>query len=310
MKIVFMGTPDFAAGILEDIIKAGHEIALVVTKEDKPRGRGKEVTFTPVKEVALKHNLPVFQPHRIKDAEAIETLKKYEADVFVVVAYGQILSREILDMPKKICVNIHASLLPKYRGAAPIQWAVIDGEQYTGVTTMRMEDGIDTGDIIETITYELKSDETGGSLFDKLMELGGKLIVSTLEKIENGTATFTKQDDSKSTYAKMLNKKLGDIDFSMDAVSIERLIRGLNPWPSAYTSLNGKNLKIWKAVTKEDEYQGQPGEIVYVSEDEMYIKTGKGVLSIIELQLEGKKRMYIQDFLHGNKIEKGIVLGK
>lgn len=310
MKIVFMGTPDFAAGILEDIIKAGHEIALVVTKEDKPRGRGKEVTFTPVKEVALKHNLPVFQPHRIKDAEAIETLKKYEADVFVVVAYGQILSREILDMPKKICVNIHASLLPKYRGAAPIQWAVIDGEQYTGVTTMRMEDGIDTGDIIETITYELKSDETGGSLFDKLMELGGKLIVSTLEKIENGTATFIKQDDSKSTYAKMLNKKLGDIDFSMDAVSIERLIRGLNPWPSAYTSLNGKNLKIWKAVTKEDEYQGQPGEIVYVSEDEMYIKTGKGVLSIIELQLEGKKRMYIQDFLHGNKIEKGIVLGK
>lgn len=305
-----MGTPDFAAGILEDIIKAGHEIALVVTKEDKPRGRGKEVTFTPVKEVALKHNLPVFQPHRIKDAEAIETLKKYEADVFVVVAYGQILSREILDMPKKICVNIHASLLPKYRGAAPIQWAVIDGEQYTGVTTMRMEDGIDTGDIIETITYELKSDETGGSLFDKLMELGGKLIVSTLEKIENGTATFTKQDDSNSTYAKMLNKKLGDIDFSMDAVSIERLIRGLNPWPSAYTSLNGKNLKIWKAVTKEDEYEGQPGEIVYVSEDEMYIKTGKGVLGIIELQLEGKKRMYIQDFLHGNKIEKGIVLGK
>lgn len=310
MKIVFMGTPDFAAGILEDIIKAGHEIALVVTKGDKPRGRGKEVTFTPVKEVALKHNLPVFQPHRIKDAEAIETLKKYEADVFVVVAYGQILSREILDMPKKICVNIHASLLPKYRGAAPIQWAVIDGEQYTGVTTMRMEDGIDTGDIIETITYELKSDETGGSLFDKLMELGGKLIVSTLEKIENGTATFTKQDDSNSTYAKMLNKKLGDIDFSMDAVSIERLIRGLNPWPSAYTSLNGKNLKIWKAVTKEDEYEGQPGEIVYVSEDEMYIKTGKGVLGIIELQLEGKKRMYIQDFLHGNKIEKGIVLGK
>lgn len=310
MKIVFMGTPDFAAGILEDIIKAGHEIALVVTKEDKPRGRGKEVTFTPVKEVALKHNLPVFQPHRIKDAEAIETLKKYEADVFVVVAYGQILSREILDMPKKICINIHASLLPKYRGAAPIQWAVIDGEQYTGVTTMRMEDGIDTGDIIETITYELKSDETGGSLFDKLMELGGKLIVSTLEKIENGTATFTKQDDSNSTYAKMLNKKLGDIDFSMDAVRIERLIRGLNPWPSAYTSLNGKNLKIWKAVTKEDEYEGQPGEIVYVSEDEMYIKTGKGVLGIIELQLEGKKRMYIQDFLHGNKIEKGIVLGK
>lgn len=310
MKIVFMGTPDFAAGILEDIIKAGHEIVLVVTKEDKPRGRGREMTYTPVKEVALKHGLTVFQPHKIKDKESVDILKKYEADVFVVVAYGQILSREILDMPKKICVNIHASLLPKYRGAAPIQWAVIDGEKYTGVTTMRMEDGIDTGDIIDTITYELKSDETGGSLFDKLMELGGKLIVSTLKKIEDGTVTFTKQDESKSTYAKMLDKKLGDIDFSMDAESIERLIRGLNPWPSAYTSLNGKNLKIWKAATKEDEYDGQPGEIVYVSEDEMYIKTGKGILSVIELQLEGKKRMYIQDFLHGNKVEKGIVLGK
>lgn len=310
MKIVFMGTPDFAAGILEDIIGAGHEVVLVVTKEDKPRGRGREMSYTPVKEVAIKHGITIFQPHKIKTPEAVLKLKEYEADVFVVVAYGQILSREILDMPKKLCVNIHASLLPKYRGAAPIQWAVIDGEKYTGVTSMRMEDGIDTGDIIDSVKYELKSDETGGSLFDKLMELGGELIVSTLEKIENGTVTFTKQDDSKSTYAKMLDKKLGRLDFSMSADAIERLIRGLDPWPSAYTSLNNKSLKIWRAEVRTDEYEGQPGEIVYVSEDEMYIKTGNGILSVKELQLEGKKRMYIKDFLHGNKIEKGIILGK
>lgn len=310
MKILFMGTPDFASGVLESVIQAGHEIVLVVTKEDKPKGRGREISYTPVKETALKYGLEVFQPHRIKDSESVAKLREYEADVFVVVAYGQILSREILDMPKKICVNLHASLLPKYRGAAPIQWAVIDGEKYTGVTTQRMNEGIDTGDIIETIEYKLESDETGGSLFDHLMELGGKLIVSTLSKIEDGTATYTKQEEEKSSYAGMLDKKLGNIDFSIEAERIERLIRGLNPWPSAYTKLNGKNLKLWRAEVIDKEFEGEYGEIVFISEDEMYIKTGKGTLSIVELQLEGKKRMYIQDFLRGNKPECGIVLGK
>ncbi|MBQ1193507.1 MAG: methionyl-tRNA formyltransferase [Lachnospiraceae bacterium] len=309
MKIVFMGTPDFASGVLEAIIAAGHEIVLVVTQEDKPKGRGKEISYTPVKETAIKHGLTVFQPHRIRNSEAVLELKKCEADIFVVVAYGQILSKEILDMPKYGCVNVHASLLPKYRGAAPIQWAVIDGEKYTGITTMKMDEGIDTGDIIETATYELKSDETGGSLFDNLMEIGGKLMVSTLDKLEKGTATFTKQDDSKSTYAKMLNKQLGRLDFSMDAEALERLIRGLNPWPSAYTTFGGKTLKIWRAEVLNGDFEGEYGEIVKVSKDELIVKTGKGALSILELQLEGKKRMDIKDFLSGNKPEEGTIFG-
>lgn len=309
MKVVFMGTPDFSVGALEALIEAGHEIVMVVTQEDKPRGRGKEISFTPVKEVALKHGINVFQPHKIKDTDAVEELRKVEADVFVVVAYGQILSKEILDMPKYGCVNVHASLLPKYRGAAPIQWAVIDGERVTGVTTMKMDVGLDTGDIIDVLTYELAEDETGGSLFDKLMVLGGELIVKTLKNLEDGTATFTKQDDEKSTYAKMLTKQLGNIDFNMPAVEIERLIRGLNPWPSAYTSLAGKTLKIWKAKVVEKNYDGEPGQLVEVAKDEMIVKTGDLALSIIELQLEGKKRMYIEDFLRGAKVETGMKLG-
>ena len=184
MKIIFMGTPDFAVGALESIVKAGHDVCLVVTQEDKPKGRGKEIQFTPVKEAALKHGIEVFQPHKIKSEEAVEILRKYDADVFVVAAYGQILSQEILDMPKYGCINIHASLLPKYRGAAPIQWAIIDGESVTGVTTMMMEKGLDTGDMLEKVEVSIDADETGGSLHDKLMEAGGSLILSTLEKIE------------------------------------------------------------------------------------------------------------------------------
>lgn len=309
MKVLFMGTPDFASGVLESIIKAGHEIVLAVTQEDKPKGRGKEIAFTPVKETAIAHGIEVYQPHRAKHPDAVAKFKQYDADVFVVVAYGQILSKEILDIPRLGCINVHASLLPKYRGAAPIQWAVIDGEKYTGITTMKMDEGIDTGDIIETSVYEIKEDETGGSLFDNLMELGGELIVSTIEKLEAGTATFTKQDDSKSTHAKMLTKEMGNIDFSMEAQAIERLIRGLNPWPSAYTKLNGKTLKIWKAQVVNEDYEGKYGEVVNITKDSLYIKTGKGTLSILELQLEGKKRMYIEDFLRGNKLEKGQFLG-
>lgn len=309
MKIVFMGTPDFASGVLESIIEAGHEVVLAVTQEDKPKGRGKEIAFTPVKETAIKHNIPVFQPKKVKTEDSIEKLREYDADVFVVVAYGQIVSKEILDMPRLGCINVHASLLPKYRGAAPIQWAVIEGEKYTGVTTMKMDEGIDTGDIIETSIYELKEDETGGSLFDRLMELGGELIVSTLSKLESGTATFTKQDHSKSTHTRMLNKQMGCIDFSKSALELERLIRGLNPWPSAYTSFNNKTLKIWKAEVVNDNMSKNPGEVVKVTKDELYIQTGNGILSVIELQLEGKKRMYIKDFLSGYNIETGSILG-
>lgn len=310
MKVVFMGTPDFAVGALESIIDAGHEVVLAVTQEDKPKGRGKEIQFTPVKEAALKHGIEVFQPHRVKTAEAVEKLRECEADIFVVAAYGQILSKEILDMPKYGCVNIHASLLPKYRGAAPIQWAIIDGEEVTGVTTMMMAEGLDTGDMLEKAEVVISSDETGGSLHDKLMEAGAKLILSTLEKIENGTVARTVQDDSLSCYAKMLDKKLGEIDFSKSAEEIERLIRGLNPWPSAYTCYNGKTLKIWKAEVMENEYDGKPGQIVDITKKSIVVKTGKGALAVTELQLEGKKRMTAEAYLCGAGFEQGAVLGK
>ena len=310
MKVVFMGTPDFAVGALESIVNAGHQVVLVVTQEDKPKGRGKEIQYTPVKEAALKHGLEVFQPHKIKDGEAVEKLKAYEADVFVVAAYGQILSKEILDMPKYGCVNIHASLLPKYRGGDPIKWSMIDGEKVTGVTTMFMAEGLDTGDMLEKVEVEICDDETGGSLHNKLMDAGAKLILSTLDKLEKGTATRTVQDDNLSCYAKMLDKKLGNIQFTKSAEEIERLIRGLNPWPSAYTYYKGKTLKIWKAEVVDREYDGQPGQIVDLTKKSVIVKKGEKSLEITELQLEGKKRMTTEAFLCGAGFEENIILGK
>lgn len=310
MKVIFMGTPDFAVGALDAIVEAGHEVALVVTQEDKPKGRGKEIQFTPVKEAAIKHGIEVYQPHRVKHEEAVAKLKEYNADVFVVAAYGQILSKELLDMPKYGCVNIHASLLPKYRGAAPIQWSIIDGEKVTGVTTQMMAEGIDTGDILDVIEVEIDKEETGGSLFNKLTVAGSEVILTTLKKLEDGTVTRTPQDHSKSTYAKMLDKKLGNIDFNMSAEAIERLIRGLNPWPSAYTMYKGKTLKVWKAEVIDKDYDGQLGQIVDKTKKAVMVKTGNGALAITELQLEGKKRMTTEAFLCGAGFELGEMLGK
>lgn len=309
MKVIFMGTPDFAVGALDAIVEAGHEVVLVVTQEDKPKGRGKEIQFTPVKEAAIRHNIDVYQPHRVKNEDAVSKLREYNADVFVVAAYGQILSKELLDMPKYGCVNIHASLLPKYRGAAPIQWSIIDGEKITGVTTQMMSEGIDTGDILDVIEVPIACDETGGSLFDKLTKAGSEVILTTLEKLENGTVTRVPQDHSKSTYAKMLDKKLGDIDFSKEAEVIERLVRGLNPWPSAYTSYKGKTLKIWRSEVLDKEYDGVFGQIVDKTKKAIIVKTGKGALAITELQLEGKKRMTTEAFLCGAGFEDNAVLG-
>lgn len=310
MKVIFMGTPDFAVGALDAIVEAGHEVVLVVTQEDKPKGRGKEIQFTPVKEAAIKHGIEVYQPHRVKHEEPVAKLREYNADVFVVAAYGQILSKELLDMPKYGCVNIHASLLPKYRGAAPIQWSIIDGEKVTGVTTQMMAEGIDTGDILDVIEVEIDKEETGGSLFDKLTVAGSEVILTTLKKLEEGTVTRTPQDHSKSTYAKMLDKKMGNIDFEKSAEEIERLIRGLNPWPSAYTAYNGKTLKIWKAEVVDTEYDGSYGQIVDKTKKAIIIKTGKGALAITELQLEGKKRMTTEAFLCGAGFDLGEILGK
>lgn len=309
MRVLFMGTPDFAVGALEAIVASGHEVVLVVTQEDKPKGRGKEIQFTPVKEAAIRYGIDVYQPHRVKNEDSVAKLREYNADVFVVAAYGQILSKELLDMPKYGCVNIHASLLPKYRGAAPIQWSIIDGESVTGVTTQMMAEGIDTGDILDFIEVDIDKEETGGSLFDKLTKAGSEVILTTLEKLENGTISRTPQDHSKSTYAKMLDKKLGNIDFTKEAVAIERLIRGLNPWPSAYTSYKGKTLKIWRAEVLDTEYEGAYGQIVDKSKKAIIVKTGKGALAITELQLEGKKRMTTEAFLCGAGFEDGEILG-
>lgn len=310
MKIVYMGTPDFSVGPLKALIEAGHEISLVVCQPDRPKGRSKEPSPCPVKECALEYGLKVFQPERIKRAEAVEELKKYPADVFVVAAFGQILSKEILDMPRFGCLNIHASLLPQYRGAAPIQYAVINGDEKSGVTIMQMDEGIDTGDILLQREVAIDADETGGSLFDKLSVLGSELITEALSALETGSLSPVKQDGSKATHVGMLTKEDGRINWFRSAQEIERLIRGTDPWPGAYTSLHSKVLKIWKAeVADAEEDKGAQGMVVGVDKDSFLVACGRGVLKIKELQIEGRKRMSCADFLRGVRIETGEHLG-
>ena len=308
MKVIFMGTPDFAVGTLETLIEAGHEVVLAVTQPDKPKGRGKEMQYTPVKECALKHAIPVFQPRRVREPECIEELRKYDADIMVVVAFGQILPKEILEMCTYGCVNVHASLLPKYRGSAPIQWAIIDGEEVTGVTTMQMDEGLDTGDMLLKTEIPVEPKETGGSLFDKLAQAGAELCVETLEALQNGTVTPIPQGETTTAYAKMLDKQLGDINWNKTAVEIERLIRGLTPWPSAYTNWNEKVMKIWDAEVSDIDVEmedAKPGTIVKVEKDAFYVQTGEGLLKVCELQIPGKKRMDAGAFLRGYQVKVG-----
>lgn len=309
MRIIFMGTPDFSVPTLESLIASRHEVIAVVTQPDKPKGRGKEVQMTPVKETALAHEIPVYQPVRAREASFIEEMKSLSPDVMVVIAFGQILSKELLDVPRYGCVNIHASLLPKYRGAAPIQWAVINGDRETGITTMMMDVGMDTGDMLEKLTVPLEEKETGGSLFDKLSGLGGNLILSTLDKLEAGTLVRTPQNHDEATHVKKIEKTMGDIDWTMDAAAIERLVRGLAPWPSAYTHWNGKMLKIWDAdVEKETGFGAEKapaGQVLEASGGSIRVQTGNGVLNIRSLQLEGKKRMDTAAFLRGYPVEAG-----
>jgi methionyl-tRNA formyltransferase len=308
MKIVFMGTPDFASAALEALIAAGHEITAVYTQPDKPKGRGKEVQMTPVKQVALRHDIPVYQPARIKAQEEVDRLRQIPADIFVVAAFGQIVSQEILDMPKYGCVNIHASLLPEYRGAAPIQWAVIDGKEKSGVTIMQMAAGIDTGDILYQKEYKLDAKETGASLFDRLTELGAEAILEALPLIEAGKLIPIPQDEALATHAGKLTKQLGEMDFTKTAEELERLVRGLNSWPSAYTFLNGKQLKIWEAEVAR-EAKGDCGTILSIDKESFTIGCKEGGLRVKELQLEGKKRMSTHDFLLGVKVQVGDCLG-
>ena len=310
MRIVFMGTPDFSVPTLKALVEAGHDVAAVVTQPDKPKGRGKEMQMTPVKVQALEYKIPVYQPVKVRDQAFIEVLRELEADAFVVIAFGQILPKAVLELPRYGCVNIHASLLPKYRGAAPIQWCVIDGEKETGITTMMMDVGLDTGDMLEKVVIPIGDKETGGSLHDKLSLAGGSLILSTLRKLEEGTAVRTPQTEEGTCYAKMLTKSLGDIDWNQDARSIERLIRGLNPWPSAYTMWNGKTIKIWAADVIKDEAPANSlpcGGVALSDRHCLAVRTGDGLLSIKELQMEGKKRMDIEAFLRGYPIPAGDV---
>ena len=268
--------------------------------------------MTPVKEVAVEHEIPVYQPVKIREEQWIEVLKDLAPDVIVVVAFGQIIPKAILELPKYGCINVHASLLPAYRGAAPIQWAVINGDEKSGVTTMRMDTGLDTGDMILKEEVALDKKETGGSLFDKLSEVGARLLIRTLEALEDGTAQFEKQPEESTTeYAQMLTKKSGSIDWNKSATQIECLIRGMNPWPSAYTAWRGKTLKIWAASVypkKEIDEMAVPGTIVGVTKQELLVQTGDGVLALEELQPEGKKRMPVDAFLRGYPMEVGEMI--
>ena len=312
MRVVFMGTPDFAVGTLEALLQSRHQVVAVVTQPDKPKGRGKAMQFTAVKEVAVRAEIPVLQPKKVREPEVVEEIRQFHPDVIVVVAFGQLIPKAILDMPQYGCVNVHASLLPKYRGAAPIQWAVIDGEEKSGVTTMQMDEGLDTGDMLLTEEVVLDSQETGGSLFDKLSEVGARLLLKTLDELEAGNIHPQKQpSESTTAYAAMLTKKMGEIDWTKSAVQIERLVRGLNPWPSAYTHLGQKTLKIWRATVHPlSEQKKEPGTVILMDKKHFGVQTGDGMLEILELQLEGKKRMDADAFLRGYQLENGTKLGE
>ena len=308
MKIVFMGTPALAACVLDRILKEGREVSLVVTQPDRPKGRGRGVQVTPVKETALKWGIEVFAPERIKTPEAVQRLKEEAPDLIIVAAYGQILSGEILRIPKLGCVNVHASLLPAYRGAAPIQWAVINGEPKSGVTLMQMDEGLDTGDMIAARELELAPGETGDSLYEKLSVLGADLLSDTLPAIENGTAIRTPQNDEASSYAPMLRREMGNLDWTKPAVELERLVRGLCSWPGAYSFYHGKMLKIWGSTVLDEttsDSEAAPGTIMYANKGVIAVQCSKGVLGLTEIQAEGKKRMSVQAFLLGTHVSAG-----
>ena len=302
MKIIYMGTPDFAVPCLRGLIDAGHEILLVVTQPDKPVGRKQILTPPPVKELALQHGIEVYQPEKLKTDEAYEKLASYDADFFVVAAYGKILPKRILDLPKYACVNVHGSLLPKYRGAAPIQWAVINGEEYAGVTTMLMGEGLDTGDMLLRYETKIGENETAGELFDRLAESSPDLLLETLEKYAKGEIVPEKQNDDEATYAPMLDKQLAEIDSSKDAKTIFSLIKGMNPWPVANTVIGGVRMKIFSASIS-DKTSDKPSGTAFNDKGRLAFVCGDGVILYFdEIQPEGKKRMKAEDYLRGHEI--------
>ena len=309
MNVIFMGTPEFSVPVLQGLIDSPeHTVTAVVTQPDKARGRSGKLVFTPVKEVAIANQIPVYTPKRIKDEEVIRQLRQIPCDVMVVVAFGQILSKEILQIPPYGCINVHASLLPRWRGAAPMQWAILEGDTVTGITTMQMDEGLDTGDMLLKREIEIRPEETGESLHDRLAELGSDLLLETLRQAEAGELKPIPQKDEDSCYAKMLTKDLGHLNMNEDAEKLERYIRGLNSWPSAFTGYRGKMLKIWRAEVLAEDTGEVPGTVVEVDKQSFTVQTGKGCLRLLEVQLEGKKRMDVGSFLRGVAVQKGDVL--
>lgn len=308
MRIVFMGTPEISVGTLKRIIADGHELLAVVTQPDRPRGRGKKMMMSPVKEVALENNIEVLQPQKVSDPEFIEKLKELNPELIVVVAYGQILRKNLLEIPKKGCVNVHVSLLPKLRGAAPINWTIINGDSKTGVTTMFMDEGLDTGDIIMSKEFKLDDEITAGELHDWMMVEGAELLSQTVKAIESGNYTRTKQDDEESTYAPMMDKNLGHIDFSKSAQEIHNLVRGTIPWPGAWCESDYGKIKIWKTKVIKREHSQENGKVLKVDKEGIEVACGKDILLIVDIQMPNKKRMPVSEFIKGNSIEEGTIL--
>jgi len=309
MKIVFMGTPEFAVPSLNGIYNSGHTISLVITQRDKPKGRGKKVLPTPVKEKALALGLEVYQPDSVNSKESIERLKEINPDCIVVAAFGQILKEGVSNAAKYGCLNVHASLLPKYRGAAPINWAVINGEEKTGITIMKMDKGLDTGDILKIREIKIEEDDDSSTIADKLAKLGGELIVETLADLENGSITPIPQDDKLASYAPMLSKEIGRIDWSSNGENIRNLVRGLKPWPLAYTHYDGENIKIHK-VRKVQKFSDKPnGTVVKVSDEGIFVNCNDSCIVIEELQFPGKKKLHVSEYLRGNQFQEGVILG-
>lgn len=309
MKVVFMGTPEIALGCLQKIIDEKYEVIGVVTQPDKPQNRGKKLGMPPVKELALKYDIPVYQPKKARDEEFIEVLKNLNPDVIVVVAYGQILPKAILDIPKFGCINVHVSLLPKYRGAAPINWVIINGEKKTGVTTMYMDEGLDTGDMILQEEFNLDDSITAGQLHDKMMEVGANILKETLDLIKKGCAPRIKQNHDEFSYAPMMNKNLGKLDFYKTAKEIHNLARGVNPWPSAYTTYDDNTMKVWKTRVLSESSDKIPGTILKVDKDGIRVSTKENVILLEEIQMPGKKRVLVSEYIKGNSIEEGKILG-
>lgn len=310
MNVVFMGTPDFAVPTLEMLVEEGHHVSAVVTQPDKPKGRGKKQSISPVKEAALKYDLPILQPERIKGNDAFfEHIQALAPDMIVVVAFGQILPESILSMPKYGCINIHGSLLPKYRGAAPIQWSILNEEKLTGVTIMYMDAGIDTGDMLLKKEMPIESTDTYESLHDKMKHVGAEALKEALPMILAGGVSREKQNDEEATHAPMLQKSFGEVNWQMPTSHIDAKIRGLNPWPGGYTYYKGEVMKIWKAVPSDKSCQKEAGTIIEVNKEGILVKTMDGCLLIEEIQMPNKKRMPVSEYIKGNTLDEGVVLG-